>query len=345
MNTRLWPSLSAVTLVAATALPVLCPLQAAADEVNVYSLRQEVLIRPLIDRFTKSTGVDVNIVFAKGGILERLKTEGANSPADVILTVDAGRLIRAKEAGVLQPVTSPALEKAIPPQYRDPEGYWFGLSVRARPIIYSPERVKPEELSTYEALAEPKWKDRICIRSSSNIYNQSMLASMIANLGEARTEEWARGFVANFARQPKGGDRDQIRAVAAGECDIAIANTYYLAGLIKSDKDSDRAAASKVRLFWPNQDGRGTHVNISGAGVTKSSRNKANAIRLIEFLASDEAQQLYADVVNEYPVKPGVPAGKVVSGWGEFQADTLNLAELAKYNAEAVKLADRVGWR
>ncbi len=303
------------------------------------------LIRPLLDKFTAATGIRVKIVFAKNGMIERLKTEGMNSPADAILTVDAGRLIRARQAGLLRPVDSAELRRAIPTQYRDPEGYWYGLSVRARPIIYNAERVRPAELSTYEALAEPRWRGRVCVRSSSNIYNQSMLAAMIAHRGIAATEAWAEGLVANFARTPRGGDRDQIRAVAAGECDIALANTYYLAGLARSKKKKDRAAAARVRVFWPNQSGRGAHVNISGAGVTKSAKNPRNAIRLIEFLAGEEAQRLYAELVNEYPVRAGVAPGKVVASWGEFRADRLNLAELAKYQAEALRLADRAGWR
>lgn len=338
-------SLIAAALCAGMAVTVSAPPAHAAGEVNIYSYRQEVLIRPLLTRFTEKTGIKVNVVFAKSGMIARLKAEGANSPADAILTVDAGRLIRAKQAGVLQPVTSKVLSAAIPAQYRDPEGYWFGMTMRARPIIYAVDRVKPSELSTYAALAQPKWKGRICIRSSSNIYNQSMLASMIAHNGVAKTEAWAKGFVANFARTPKGGDRDQIRAVAAGVCDIAIANTYYLAGMTKAKRASDRKAAQKVRVFWPNQNGRGTHVNISGAAVTKSAKHRANAIRLLEFLASDEAQRIYADKVLEYPVKPGVAVAEVLEGWGKFKADQLKLAELAKYNAEAVKVADRAGWR
>jgi iron(III) transport system substrate-binding protein len=342
---KLSRSLTAAALSAGLALTVSAPLAQAAGEVNIYSYRQEVLIRPLLTRFSKETGIKVNVVFAKSGMIARLKAEGPNSPADVILTVDAARLIRAKEAGVLQPVTSEALSAAIPAQYRDPQGYWFGMTVRGRPIIYAVGRVKPSELSTYEALAQPKWKGRICIRSSSHVYNQSMLASMIAHNGVAKTEAWAKGFVANFARTPKGGDRDQIRAVAAGLCDIAIANTYYLAGMTNAKRASDRQAARKVKVFWPNQNGRGTHVNISGGGVTKSSKNRANAIKLLEFLASDEAQRIYADKVLEYPVKPGIPVAEVLEGWGRFKADQLNLAELAKYNADAVKLADRAGWR
>ena len=319
---------------------------ASAAEVNIYSYRQEILIRPLLDQFTRTSGIKVNLVSGKAdALLERLKSEGRNSPADLLLTVDAGRLIRAQQANLLQPVTSPLLEAAIPPQYREREGHWFGLSLRARPIIYAPDRVERRELSTYEALTRPKWKGRICVRSSNNIYNQSMLAAMIARLGAETTEVWARGLVANFARTPKGGDRDQIRAVAAGECDIAIANTYYLARLATSPRKSDREVAAKVAIFWPNQQGRGVHVNISGGGVTRSAKNVANAIRLLEFLVSDEAQKIYAEVVQEYPVRPGVPVSDVVARWGPFKADDLELATLSEHNAAAVRIADRAGWR
>ncbi len=217
--------------------------------------------------------------------------------------------------------------------------------MRARPIIYNRARVKPSSLSTYAALTDAKWKGRICIRSSGNIYNQSMLAAMIARNGAAKTESWARGLVANFARRPKGGDRDQIRAVAAGLCDIAVVNTYYLAGMIDSKRASDRAAASKVEIFWPNQKGHGAHVNISGAGVTKSARNRANAVKLLEFLVSDEAQLIYASKVYEYPVKSGIAVSRVLGAWGRFKADKLLLSALAKHNAEAVRVADRAGWR
>ncbi|MFQ5984460.1 MAG: Fe(3+) ABC transporter substrate-binding protein [Alphaproteobacteria bacterium] len=320
------------------------PAQAAA--VNVYSARQEVLIRPLFDRFTAETGIEVNVVSGNADmLLQRLRREGANSPADVLLTVDAGRLVRAKEAGVLQPVESRLLDSSIPARYRDPQGTWYGLSVRARPIVYAKDRVKATELSTYEALADPTWKGRICVRSSNNIYNQSMLSAMIEHLGVERTEAWAKALVANFARTPQGGDRDQIRAVAAGECEIAIANTYYLARLTRSDNPKDRDVAARVAIFWPNQSGRGVHVNISGAAVTKSARNRENAIKLLEFLVSREAQRIYAEVVNEYPVKPGVPTSDVVASWGEFKADDLNLVVLGENNAEAVRIADRVGWK
>lgn len=333
----------AATLVGTLAIPLAA---AAAEEVNIYSYRKEVLIRPLLDAFTAATGIRVNLVSGKAdALLERLKSEGINSPADILLTTDVGRLYRAKQAGVFQPVRTPLLERSVPARYRDPEGYWYGLSVRARVIFYAPDRVDPATLSTYEALAGPEWKGRICIRSSSNIYNQSLLASMIANDGPEAAEAWAAGIVANLARKPQGGDRDQIKAVAAGQCDVAIANTYYYAGMLASTDRSQREAAAKVAIFWPNQQGRGAHVNISGAGVTRGAPNKENAIRLLEFLVSEEAQKLYAEKVYEYPVRPGVAVAGTVKQLGDFKADELNLAQLGKYNAEAVRIFDRVGWR
>lgn len=317
----------------------------AAEEVNVYTTRQEVLIRPLLDTFEQETGIRVNVVFAKEGVIERMKSEGANSPADAILTADVGYILQAKSEGLLQPVQSEVLNAAIPSQYRDPEGTWYGLALRARPIMYAKDRVDPSELSTYEDLADPKWKGRICIRSSSNIYNQSLVSSMIAAEGVEKVEEWAKGFVANFAREPAGGDRDQIMAVAAGECDIAIANTYYLAGMLSGDDAAQKEAAQKVAVFWPNQDGRGVHVNISGGGVTASAQHVDNAVKLLEFMVSDEAQKIYAEAVNEYPVKPGIPASDAVAGFGEYKADPLDLAVIGEHNVEAVRLMDRAGWR
>ncbi|MEW6648247.1 MAG: Fe(3+) ABC transporter substrate-binding protein [Pseudomonadota bacterium] len=318
----------------------------AAAEVNLYSARQEALIKPLLDTFTAETGIKVNLVSAKAdALLQRLKSEGRNSPADVLLTVDAGNLHAAQAAGVLQPVQSRALEAAIPATFRDPAGHWFGLSMRARPIMYVKGRLDPAELSSYEALAEPKWKGRICIRSSDNVYNQSLVASMIATRGEAATEGWARGFVANFARKPQGGDRDQLKAAVAGQCDIAIANTYYLAQMLESDKADEKAVAEKIGVFWPNQSERGTHVNISGAGVTAAAPNRANAVRLIEFLAGAAAQQWYAGTNQEYPVRSGVSLSATLRGLGEFRADSVNMAKLGEHNAAAVRLMDRAGWR
>ncbi|MFA5626505.1 MAG: Fe(3+) ABC transporter substrate-binding protein [Thiohalomonadaceae bacterium] len=318
----------------------------AAGEVNLYSARQEVLIRPLLDRFSAETGVKVNLVSAKAdALLQRLKSEGRNSPADVLLTVDAGNLHAAKAAGVLQPISSQVLEEIIPAFLRDPDGHWFSLSLRARTIMYVKDKVSPDELSSYEALADEKWRGRICIRSSEHVYNQSLLASMIATLGEQATEEWARKFVDNFARKPQGGDRDQIKAAAAGMCDIAIANTYYLAQMMTSQKSYEKEAAAKLAVFWPNQADRGTHVNVSGVGITAAAPHRENALRLLEFLLGEEAQHWYADANQEYPVRKGVSLSAVLQSFGEFRADELNLARLGENNAAAVRLLDRVGWR
>ncbi len=317
-----------------------------AAEVNLYSARKEALIKPLLDRFTQKTGIEVNLVTGKAdALLQRLKSEGRNTPADLLITTDAGRLHRAKEAGVLQPVQSDTLNRSIPPQYRDQEGYWYGLSMRTRPIIYSLDRVKPSELSTYEDLADPKWKKRICIRSSSNIYNQSLIASMIVANGPVETQKWAEGLVANMARPPHGGDRDQIKAVAAGQCDIAVANSYYYGKMVTSKKSNQRDAAAKTAIFWPNQNGRGTHANISGAAVTKASKNKKQAMALLEFLTSDMAQKWYAETNAEYPVKSGIEYSQTLKGWGQFKADTINLSLLGSNNAAAVRLMDRAGWK
>ncbi|OUS00649.1 Fe(3+) ABC transporter substrate-binding protein [Gammaproteobacteria bacterium 42_54_T18] len=318
----------------------------AAPEVNLYSARKEALIKPLLDQFTEKTGISVNLVTGKAdALLTRLKSEGRNTPADVFLTTDAGRLHRAEDAKVLQPVQSESLNNAIPASYRDPEGYWFGLSLRARPIMYVKGKVDPKTLSTYEALATPELKGKICIRSSSNIYNQSLVASMIAVDGEAKTESWAKGLVGNMARPPKGGDRDQIKAAAAGQCDIAVANTYYFGKMLAGGDASQKSAAEKLAIFWPNQDGRGTHVNISGAGVTAHAKHKDNAIKLIEFLASEDAQAWYAQVNYEYPVREGVKPSKVLAEWGNFKADNLNLSQLGDLNSKAVMLMDRAGWK
>ncbi|OOG22743.1 Fe(3+) ABC transporter substrate-binding protein [Thioalkalivibrio denitrificans] len=342
MNTFRHRFLTSILLLSISLVP---GLLFAQGEVNVYSARQEALIKPLMDRFTEETGIRVNIVSARAdALLQRLRSEGRNTPADVLITVDAGNLHSAVEAGVLQPIRSDNLEAAIPESYRNPEGYWYGLSMRARPIMYVRDKVDPAEFSTYEDLADPKWRGRICVRSSSNVYNQSMTASMIIAHGEEATETWARGLVANMARPPQGGDRDQIRAAAAGQCDIAIANTYYLGQMHHGD-DADRRAADAIGVFWPNQDDRGVHVNVSGAGVTAHARNRDNAIRLLEFMAGDEAQAWYAEANQEYPVKPDVPHSETLAGFGEFKADAVNLGLLGAHNAAAVRLMDRAGWR
>ena len=316
-----------------------------AGEVNVYSARKEALIKPLLDRFAEATGTTVNLVTGDAALLhERLAAEGRNSPADLFITADVGNLHRAKAAGLLRTVESAALEAAVPAAYRDPDGTWYGLSLRARVIVYAPDRVSVDELSTYEDLADPRWAGRLLVRSSSNVYNQSLIASLIAADGEAATEAWARGLVANMARNPKGGDTDQIRGVAAGEGDVALANTYYYGRLAGSDKPEERAVAAVTRLFFPNQDGRGAHVNISGAGVAAHAPNRQAALRLLEFLASHEGQRLFAELNHELPVDPSVPASGIVAAWGPFKADTAGLGRLGELNGAAIRLADRAGW-
>ncbi|WP_019569518.1 Fe(3+) ABC transporter substrate-binding protein [Thioalkalivibrio sp. ALE11] len=318
---------------------------ADAGEVNLYSARQEQLIQPLLKDFTDETGIEVNLV--TGGadaLLQRLRQEGRNSPADVFITTDAGRLHQAHAAGVLQGIESTTLENNVPERYRDPDGEWFGLSMRARPIMYHTDRVDPSELSTYEALTDEQWEGRICIRSSDNIYNQSLVASMIATEGEDAAQQWVNGIVANMARRPQGGDRDQIRAVADGVCDIAIANTYYL-GIMLEGEGRDREVAEQIGVFWPNQDDRGTHVNISGAGVTAHAPNQENAVRLIEYLTSESAQEWYAEANQEYPIRDDVPASDILAGFGDFVSDDIDLHLLGENNAEAVRILDRGGWR
>lgn len=325
----------------------LIPTLASADsEVSLYSARKEKLIKPLLDKFTASTGITVNLLTGKAdALLKRLEVEGKNSPADLFITTDAGRLHRGKVAGVFQEVESDVLNKAIPSNLRDKDSMWFGLSQRARPIMYVKDKVKPEELSTYEALADDKWKNRICIRGSGNIYNQSLVASMIANIGAEKTEPWAKKFVTNFARPPKGGDRDQIKAAAAGQCDIAIANTYYLGKMIHGKNQAQKEAAAAVAIFWPNQADRGAHVNVSGIAMTKSAKNKENARKLMEFLVSNESQEWYASANHEYPVREGVKLTDTLISWGKFKADSLNLSNLGELNADAVQLMDRTGWK
>ncbi len=317
-----------------------------STELNIYSARQEHLLKPLLEKFTANTGIKVNLVSGRAdALLQRLESEGKNSPADLFFTTDAGRLHRAKTAGVLQAVNSENINKLLTAQLRDPEGYWFAVSQRARPIMYVKGRVEPTEISTYEQLVDEKWKGRICIRSSSNIYNQSLIASMIEVNGEQVTEEWARGLVANLAREPKGGDRDQIKAAVAGECDLVVANTYYLGGMLLGEVEQDRVTAENIGIIWPNQNDRGTHVNVTGVGVTSASKNKAAAIQMIEFMLSNEAQSHYALENVEYPVIESVEQSETLKSWGEFKADTISLSRLGELNADATRLMDRAGWK
>lgn len=323
----------------------LLPAWAAANEVNLYSARNSELIEPLLERFSAQTGIDVNLVTGSAdALLQRLQAEGNLSPADVFITVDAARLQQAKEAGVLQPFSSAEINRVVPAHLRDAEGQWVALSQRARVIFYRQGAVEPDQLSTYEALADDQWRGRVCIRSSSNVYNQSMVASMISANGEAATQQWANDFTSSFARPPAGGDTDQLRALAAGVCDVAVANTYYYGRMLKSDGD-DLAAANKIAFIWPNQQDRGTHVNVSGAGITKAAKNKDNAIALLEFLLSPESQQWYAEVNSEFPVVPSVARGDVVGSWGDFKADNVPLNTLGVFNKTAVQVMDRAGWK
>jgi len=338
---RLKPLLLAVSMIA-----VNLSSHARADEVNVYSARKEALILPLLQKFEAETGIGFNLITAKADeLLKRLESEGRSTPADVFITTDAGRLQRAKEAGVLRAIDNAVLNARIPKNLRDTENYWFGLSQRARVIFYAKDRVDPGELSTYEALADANWKQRVCIRSSSNIYNQSLVASMIEADGVEHTETWARGLVANFARKPAGGDTDQLRAAAAGQCDVAIANTYYYGRLASSEKEADRKVASALGLFWPNQDNRGAHINVSGAGITLHAKHPEAAERLLEFLVNAESQTWYAEVNNEYPVVADAQISDLLTSWGDFQSDSLNLSRLGENNRAAVQLMDRAGWR
>ena len=340
-------------VVGLTTLP--SPAGAEGAHVNLYSYRQPFLMKPLLDAFTRKTGIKVNMVYAKTGMLERLKAEGRNSPADAVLTADIGRLTDLVRAGLVQPVVSAVLNANIPPQYRHPDGLWFGLTTRARVIYADKTRVKPGEVTTYEDLADPRFKGRICTRSGKHAYNISLLASFIAAKGEKAAEAWARALKSNLARRPQGNDRSQVRAIKEGECDVALGNSYYMGKMATNDKKPEQKAwAAAVTIIFPNQPragrpggdalGRGTHVNLSGAAVTKSAKNRDNAIRLLEFLSGDFAQRIYAEQNFEYPVKPGVPLHPLVASWGTFKADTVHLTEVAKYRTAAAKIMDRVAF-
>ncbi len=319
---------------------------AVADEVNLYSSRHYDTDKALYDRFTEQTGIKVNLIEGKADqLIERIKAEGANSPADVLITVDVGRLQRAVEAGILEPVDSEVLKERIPPNLRDPEGRWFGISRRVRVIVYAKDRVKPGEIASYEDLADAKWQGRICIRSSTNVYNQSLVASMIVANGVKATEAWAKALVENMARPPQGGDTDQIRAVAAGECDVAVVNHYYLVRLLTSDKEDNRKVGEAVGVVFPNQDDRGTHTNVSGAGVVATAPHKEAAVSFLEYLTTPEAQEVFALGNHEYPVVDGVKLDPVLAEWGDYKTDAVNLARLGELNAEAVRLMDRAGWK
>ena len=322
------------------------PARAGGGEVNLYSYRQEFLIRPLLDAFTKNTGIAVNVQYVKGGILRRMKEEGADGAADAVLTADITTLRAHVEAGTFQAVRSDALAASIPAQYRHPDGLWFGLTVRARVIVYAKGRVKPDEIASYGDLADPKWKGRVCTRSSGHVYMKSLLASIILHEGEDAALAWAKGVVANLARKPQGNDRAQVKAIWQGQCDLALINTYYLGKMRHNEAEpAQKDWAAAVGVIFPNQGGRGAHVNISGAGVARYAKNRDNAIRLIEFLSSEAAQAHYAGSNFEYPVKEGVAWHAEVESWGRFKADTADLAAVAALVPEAIRIFDRAGYR
>ena len=324
------------------------PAAAAQDKVlNLYSSRHYQTDEALYTGFTKATGIKVNRIEAgEDPLIERIRNEGARSPADVLVTVDAGRLWRAEQLGLFQPVKSAVLEARIPANLREPGGHWYGFSTRARLIAYNKDKVKAGEIGTYEELAAPKWKGRVCMRSSTNIYNLSLMGAMIDHLGEARAEQWAQGVKANLAREPKGGDTDQLKSVAAGECDVTISNQYYYARLLRSAKPEERAVGDKVGVLFPNQQSWGSHVNISGAGVMKNAPNREAAVRFLEYLASDEAQRYFAEGNNEWPAVQSVPIDNpVLKSLGRFKQDSLNVAVLGRNQPESQKLYDRVAWK
>lgn len=314
--------------------------------VNVYTHRHYESDQDIFEKFEAQTGIKVKVINASADeLIQKMKMEGEQSPADVLITVDAGRLSRAKEQGLLQPIESEILEKSIPVHLRDADHQWFGLTKRARIIAYAKDRVTPDELSTYEDLINDKWKGKLLLRSSSNIYNQSLLASIVANNGEEAAKKWAEGIVANMARTPKGSDRDQVKAVVAGEGDLAVVNSYYIGRMLNSPDPEEVKAANQIGLFFPNQENRGTHVNVSGAGVAKYAPNKANAIKFIEFLIGEEAQKIFTNSNYEYPVLATVPPVQDIKNWGDFKEDDLALNKLGENNKKAVLIFDEAGWK
>ena len=341
--TRSINSLAALAIGLAAAIPAFGQQQV----LNLYSSRHYQTDEALYTGFTKLTGIKINLI--EGGedaLIQRIVTEGARSPADVLITVDAGRLWRAEQLGLFQPVKSTTLETRIPASFREPGGNWFGFSMRARVIAYDKAKVKPADIPTYESLADPRWKGKICTRSGTHIYNLSLMGAMIDHLGEAKAEEWAKAVRANLARDPKGGDTDQIKGVAVGECEIAITNHYYYARLARSEKPDEKAVAERVGVVFPNQATWGTHVNISGAGVLKNAPNRDAAVKFLEYLVSDDAQRYFADGNNEWPIVAGVQvANPVLKSFGQFKTDQLNVAVLGRNQPQSQKLYDRVAWK
>ena len=316
----------------------------AQEEVNIYSYREPQLIDPLLKAFTERTGIRSNVVYAAAGLNERLAAEGKNSPADLLFTVDAGRLSEAKDAGLTQAVDLLSLQRSIPSQFRDPDSHWFGLTMRSRIVYASKDRVQQESI-TYEELADRKWKGKICIRSGQHVYNTSLTATIIAHKGEAFAEEWLKGLKANLAHKPAGGDREQARDIYSGKCDIAVGNTYYMALMATNEKNPEQKQwGAAIKPLFPNADDRGSHVNISGMALARNAPHRANALKLIEFLASEQAQRIYASANNEYPVNPNVEPSDIVKSWGKLKPDLLPLENIAKYRKKASELVDKVNF-
>jgi iron(III) transport system substrate-binding protein len=331
-----------ISLTAAGWLAAGAAALAQPGEVNIYTYREAKLIQPLFEAFTKDTGIMVNVVSASSGLEQRIKAEGANSPADVLLTVDIGRLEEAVAQGITQPIKSAALDRFVPAQYRDPEGHWYGVSLRARVVYASKARV-PQAALTYEELADPKWKGRICIRSGQHLYNIALFSAVIATHGEAKAEQWLRGLKANLAQKPSGGDREQARDVVAGKCDIGIGNTYYWA-LMLNRNPAQKAWAEGTRVILPTFAGGGTHVNVSGVVLAKHAPNKANAVRFVEWMVGEKAQHMHADLNYEYPVRAGIPINQTIAGYGALKPDPMPLSKIAANRKLASELVDKVGF-
>ncbi|MBP8008052.1 MAG: extracellular solute-binding protein [Thiopseudomonas sp.] len=327
-------------ILAALALSVVAGHVQAADDIVVYSSRIDELIKPVFDKYTAKTGVNIKFITDKEApLMARLKAEGANTPADILITVDAGNLWQAEQMGILQPLNSEKIKANIPAQYRSSTDGWTGLSLRARTIVYSTDRVDPKELSTYEALADENWDGRLCLRTSKKVYNQSLTATLIETHGAEKTEKLVKGWINNLATDVFSDDTALLEAINAGQCDVGIVNTYYFGRLHKQNPDL------KVKLFWPNQDDRGVHVNLSGAGITKYAPHADEARKLLEWMTTDEAQSIFAGVNQEFPANPGVAPSEEVAAWGEFKADTIPVEVAGKRQAEAIRLMDRAGWR
>lgn len=335
-------ALGAFTLssaLAALSIPAL-----ADGEVNIYSYRQPELIQPLLDAFTEKTGIETNVLFLDKGLVERIQAEGVNSPADVILTVDISRLTEASEAGITQSVEDPIINKDIPAQYRDPKGNWFGLTTRGRVVYASKDRVAQDQI-TYEELADPKWKGKLCTRDGQHSYNIGLFSSMIAHHGAEYTEKWLTGLKNNLNRKPDGSDRSQAKAIFSGECDIALGNTYYVGLMMTNEEEPEQKDwAGAIKVLFPNAGDRGTHVNISGVAMAKNAPNRENALALMQFLSSADAQKIYAEQVFEYPVAPGAEPSAIVKSFGPIKPDSLPLAEIAAHRKEASELVDKVGY-